>query len=369
MKKILLFASAALLLAVSCTPEDKPDVKDTLGLSPVLCNVEATGGEVELSITGNSAWTVELTEWSTEDTEWCVPNVTEGEGAFTLKLTVSQNTSITDERSVVIEVASETKTLQARLTQGTLELGEGEVLITGLDGKGRVWSAYNLKDKGVFETDVQAATAAFQFNRSKAWPFDPSKNNGVFNGGAPASEGMVPVEGFVDACKSYSEPHRKYSEDDPTTPVDDDDAWDDANDPCPEGWRVPTSWEVIQTLGYTDAPAGFTEEQKHFNGVRVEAGQFGFTVSGFVIGLGKVLPSDLTPQNITEKGGLFFPSTGWINSTGYTDRTWLVCLWGATSHNDGIAGLYLSNWTDYCDHWGWGDGHKEFATIVRCIKK
>ena len=102
MKKILLFASAALLLAVSCTPEDKPDVKDTLGLSPVICNVEATGGEVEFSITGNSAWTVELTEWSTEDTEWCVPNVTEGEGAFTLKLTVSQNTSISIKCRTVI---------------------------------------------------------------------------------------------------------------------------------------------------------------------------------------------------------------------------------------------------------------------------
>lgn len=365
---MLFIASAALmLLATSCKKEEgTTDKKAGLGLSPVIVNVEAAGGVVELAITGDEAWTVELTEWSTEEQDWCTANVTEGEGAYTLKLTVDPATSLTDQRSVIVEVSSATKTLQAKLTQATLTLGPGEVLITGLDGKARIWSAYNLAGEGVFDTDVEGTAVAFQFNRKKAWPFDPSKNNGVFNGGAPASEGMVPVEGFVEACKTYSEKHRTYNPDDPTAPVDDEDAWDDANDPCPEGWRVPTSWEIIQTLGFSD---DHCVTKTNFNCIRVNAGERGFSKMGFIVGWGQNVPDRINKDNIVAEGGMFVPAAGWINSTGYTDRTWLVTCWGATSHNDALAGLYLTTYLDYCDHWGWGDGHKEFATVVRCIKK
>ena len=61
MKKMLFFASAALALLASCSTEDKPEDKSSFGLSPVICNVEAAGGTVELKITGKEAWTVELT--------------------------------------------------------------------------------------------------------------------------------------------------------------------------------------------------------------------------------------------------------------------------------------------------------------------
>ena len=298
MKKMLFFASAALALLASCSTEDKPEDKSSFGLSPVICNVKAAGGTVELKITGKEAWTVELTDWSTENKDWCQTEATEGEGEFTLKLVVEQASSLTDSRSVVVEVSNGTKTHQSKIIQEPLQLGEGEVLIQGLDGKGRIWSVYNLADKGKFETDIEATSAVFQFNRNKAWPFDPSKNGGAFGGATPSGEGMVPVEGFVDACKAYSEPHRTFDKDDPSKEVDDPDAWDDA-----------------------------------------------------------------------KEGGLFIPVSGWISDGGYTDRTWLYTLWGATSHNDNLAGLYLTSYNDYCDHWGWGDGHKNYATVVRCIKK
>lgn len=366
MKRMFLFASAALLMLASCTPESKP-ASSEFSINPVIRNVEPTGGVVELSIKTSTAWTVEMTEWSTENTDWCVPEAVEGEGSFTLKFTVEQAVSLTDSRSVIIEVTSGGKTLQSKIIQAPLTLGEGEVLIVGLDGKGRIWSVYNLADKGRFETDIEAVTAVFQFNRDKAWPFDPSKNGGAFGGGSPSSEGMVPVEGFAEVAKAYSEPHRLFDSEDPTKAIDDEDAWDDANDPCPEGWRVPTSWEIIQTLGFSDDVPCTSKEK--FNCIRVNAGERGFTKDGLLVGWGRNVPDRINKDNVVAEGGMFVPVSGWISDSGYTDRTWLFTLWGATSHNDALAGLYLTSYNDYCDHWGWGDGHKNYATVVRCIKK
>lgn len=366
MKKIFFFASIAIALLASCDKGEKPIVEPEFSLSPVICNVEPDGGIVELSIKGKDAWTVELTEWSTENTDWCTPEATEGEGEFTLKLTVTSTTSLTDNRTVMVNVSNGKKTLQSKIIQAPLQLAEGEVLIIGLDGVGRIWSAYNLADKDRFETDIEATTAAFMFNRDKAWPFDPSKNNGAFGGATPASDGMVAVEGYVDAARAYSEPHRKYDAEDPTKALDDDAAWDEANDPCPEGWRVPTSWEIIQTLGFSDDHCA---TKTNFNCIRVEAGQRGFSKPGLIVGWGQNVPEKITKDNILAEGGMFVPMSGWISDGGYTDRTWLFTLWGATSHNDALAGLYLTSYNDYCDHWGWGDGHKNYATVVRCIKK
>lgn len=371
MKKMFLFASAAIVLLAACSKKENTPEGSGFGLSPVISNVGPEAGTVELTVTGKDSWTVEFTEWSTEDHDWCTTEVTEGEGEFVLKLTVAQAVSTTDSRSVIVEVSNGEKTLQSKIIQAPVQLGKGEVLIVGLDGKGRIWSAYNLSGKGTFETDVEATSAVFQFNRDKAWPFDPSKNGGAFGGGAPSADGMVPVEGFMDACKAYSEPHRKFK-DDGITPEDDEDAWDDANDPCPEGWRVPTTWEIIQTLGFAE-PSSYSLETAtnfSFNCIRVNAGERGFTKDGLLVGWGKNVPDRITKSNVIEEGGLFIPQSGWISSAGgYTDRTWLFTLWGATSHNDSLAGLYLTSYNDYCDHWGWGDGHKDYATVVRCIKK
>ena len=165
MKKIFFFASAAIMLLASCAKQEEPQAGPEFGLSPVINNVVPEGGTVELTITGKDAWTVEFTEWSTKNTDWCTTEVSEGEGEFVLKLNVEQAVSTTDQRSVIVEVSNGTKTLQSKIIQAPLQLGEGEVLIIGLDGKGRVWSAFNLADKGKFETDIEAVTAVKERRR------------------------------------------------------------------------------------------------------------------------------------------------------------------------------------------------------------
>lgn len=372
MKKFFFLVCAALAL-VACTDKPEPTPKAALSISPMVNYIECGAQDVELAIKSTDSWTAELTGWSNKkETEWATLNAEGGDGDFTLVVSVQNSTSLTEERFVFVTVKTASKTVEAKLTQKTLTLGEGEVLITDLDGISRIWSAYNLAGNGKFTTDVQAVGAVFQFNSNTAWPWDPSKNNGAFGGEAPSADGMVPVEGFADAVKAYQTigSHKAYNADNKA--INDNYAWEEANDPCPEGWRVPSSLELIRTIGYSDTNNATMVDPtvNNFNGVRINAGQYGFTTNGFVVGFGKAnLPEDLTPQNITAKGGIFIPQSGWLGKGGYCDRTWLMCLWAATSHNDDMAGLYLSNWTNYCDHWGNGDGHKYFAAPVRCVKK
>lgn len=373
MKKFFFFACAALAL-VACKPGDDNKTKPVAGLTvtPMVNNITSEAQEVSLEIKTNDSWTAELTGWSNEEeTEWATLNAEGGDGDFTLKVNVQAATSLTDERFVFVTVKTASKTAEAKINQATLKLAEGEVLIVGKDGIGRVWSIYNLAEAGKFATDIQDVGALFMFNSKKAWPYDPSKNNGAFGGAAPASEGMVPVEGYTAAVAAYETAgsHTKFDPEDPTHPVDDDAAWKPENDPCPEGYRVPTSWELIQTIGWSDVANQNPLPQENFNCVRVEAGTKGFTKTGVIIGWGQNVPEDVTAENITEKGGMFIPFAGWIAEGGYLDRTWLLTLWGSTSHNDTMAGLYLSTFIDYCDHWGWGDGKKRHATAIRCIKK
>lgn len=368
MKKIFALACAAFALfsVVACgekEPKDDPTPEVTLSINPTIANVGFEAGTTEIEVTANCEWTVTLTN-SSDEAEWVSANPVSGNGNGKIVITYAGATSLTDSRSVMVNVTNGEKTLQAKVLQAPLELGDGEVLILGVDGVSRVWSIYNLAAAGEFVTDIEEVGAAFMFNSKTAWPFDITKNAGVFGGNAPRSEGMVPVAGFMDAVAAYSCPHTSYDEN--GTPVNDDTAWKAENDPCPEGYHVPTQWDIIATLGYSEDHCATKD---YFNCVRVEAGERGFSKMGFIVGWGLNVPDDVTKDNITEKGGMFVPVSGWISSAGgYIDRDWLVCLRGATSLDDIHGGLFLSTYNDYCDHWGWGDGIKTYASAVRCVK-
>lgn len=375
MKKFFFLACAALALCVACTEKPEQPAKASLSVSPLVNYIECGAQDVEITIKTNDSWTAELTGWSDEEeTDWATLNAEGGDGNFTLKVSVAAATSLTTERFVFVTIKTNAKTAEAKITQKTLALAKGEVLIAGMDGISRIWSIYNLADAGKFTDDIQAVGSVFMFNSKKAWTFDLAHNRGDFGGATGATNkdgvdlGMVPVAGYMDAVNAYvtAGTHKKFKEDG-TSPADDDDAWLPENDPCPAGYRVPTVWELIQTIGWSD---DHCKTKDNFNCIRVNAGERGFSTTGAILGWGQNVPEDVTADNIIEKGGMFIPFSGWISSAGgYIDRNWLLTLWSSTSHNDTMAGLYLTTFVDYCDHWGWGDGHKDYATAIRCIKK
>lgn len=315
--KMLMAAGLVLLSLGSCQKEDYKiqSDPDEFAVFPLAIPVAAEGGEYILNVTGHEDWTISLTGSNTSAEGWCTLSQTSGSGAAEVKLTVTSSTSFVKNRQVIIEVANDEKTLRSKVIQETLTLGPNEVLINGM-----VWSTLNVNNPGEFCTAPDEVGMYYQFNSKKAWP----------------SSGATPVPGWDASTYVYEE-------------VD----WQRENDPCPEGWRVPTSAEFMAVY-----------EKGSY---RLEPDQSGYKCWGLVLGLPDNVAQTANKDNIKSLGGIFIPQSGWINAEGNYDRTWLTCLRHGTSLSKTHGGMFLSDYHWYTDAWGWGDGQKERASAVRCV--
>ncbi len=315
--KMLMAAGLALLALGSCQKEDYKiqSNPDEFAVFPLAVPVAAEGGEYTLNITGHEDWTIKLADSNTSAEGWCTLSQTSGSGAADVTLTVTQSTSFVKNRQIVIEVSNGIKTLRSKVIQKTLTLGENEVLINGM-----VWSTVNLNNPGEFCSSPDEVGMYYQFNSDKPWP----------------SKGEQPVPGWAT--------------DD--TVFDDIKTWAPENDPCPEGWRVPTSDEFIAVW-----------EKGQY---KAQPAQTGFQVWGMILGLSEADAKAANKDNLKALGGLFIPNSGWINEAGNYDRTWLACVRHGNSLSATHGGLYLSD-GGYTDQWGWGDGQKGRASSVRCV--
>lgn len=294
---------------------------------PVASSVPAEGGEIELKVTGNEEWTATLVESNSKAPNWCVLDNTAGTGSGTIKISISSSTSFVKNRTVVVQLTNGTKTLRSKIIQATLTLGEDEVLINGL-----IWSTKNVGQPGTFTDSIDEVGMLYQFNRKTGYPF----------------ANKVPE--FAEAYTSYTPSESGYIVN----------AWTEDNNPCPEGWRVPTGQEVCDLLG---------DSQNSLKATWVEPSDAnGFSRPGFIAGIDPVSAASATKETVKSLGGIFIPQSGWLTEGGVLDRNWLVTLRTATSLNDNMGGMFLSGY-GYTDAWGWGDGHKKRATMVRCVKK
>ena len=310
-------AGLALLSLGSCQKEDYKIQSDSdiFAVYPLAVPVAAEGGEYTLNITGHEDWTIKLADSNTSTEGWCTLSQTSGSGAAEIKITVTQSTSFVKNRQVVLEVATATKTLRSKVIQKTLTLGENEVLINGM-----VWSTVNLNTPGEFCTSPDQVGKYYQFNSNVPW--------------TPVAANAT-VEGYEVLDTPYSGTD-----------------WEPENDPCPEGWRVPTTDEFIAVWEkgqYKALPA-----------------QTGFAVWGMILGLSEADAKAANKDNLKALGGLFIPNSGWINEAGMHDRTWLACVRHGSSLSETHGGLYLSD-GGYTDQYGWGDGQKGRASAVRCV--
>lgn len=319
--KYLLGAVIALLTLWGCGNKNSDYIIESnpneFAIYPVAFSVSADGGTYELTITGNESWTADLTNSNSSAKDWCTLSETSGTGKKVITITVTPSNSFAKLRSIIIEVSSSSKALKSRVLQQTLVLGENEVLINGM-----VWSTISIGSPGTFATSPDDLGMWYQFNRKVGYPSGPQDDP------APANW--------------------------PAGYINDGTDWQPENDPSPAGWRVPTTAEMVALW--------------NIGATWVTKAQTGLSRDGIIIGVPKDVALRATKDNLKQLGCLFLPQAGWRNENGVVDRAWLVAVRSGTSLNATNGGMSLGDSGGYRDVWGWGDGQKVRAAMIRPVK-
>lgn len=318
--KYLLGTFILLLMLNGCSNDSNYVIEsdpNRFGVYPVAIPVSAEGGTYELTITGNESWTIELTESNSSAANWCTLSETSGNGPKVITLTVTPSTSFVKFRSIIVNVKSDNRVLRSKVLQETMVLGEDEVLINGM-----VWSTNNVGAPGTFTSSPDDPGMYYQFNRKTGYPSGPQ--------GDPAPENW------------------------PGSYTNDGTNWLPENDPSPEGWRVPTTAEMVALWG--------------LGATWVSKAQTGFKVDGLIIGVPASVAANANKSNLKQLGCLFLPQSGWRNETGVVDRGWLCAVRTGTSLSPTHGGMSLGDAGGYRDVWGWGDGQKIRAAMIRPVK-
>lgn len=311
----------ALLTLWGCEENDSDYIigsnSNEFAISPVAIPVKAAGGTYELTVSGNESWTAGLTNSNSSAGDWCTLSETSGTGQKVITVTVKPSTSFVKLRSVIIEVSAGNKTLKSKVLQETMVLGEDEVLINGM-----VWSTKNVGAPGTFASSPDDPGMYYQFNRKVGYPSGPQ--------GDPAPANW------------------------PAEYTNEETNWLPENDPSPEGWRVPTTAEMVALW--------------NIGATWVTKAQTGFNTDGIIIGVPASVAQHATKDNLKQLGCLFLPQSGWRNENGVVDRGWLCAVRSGTSLSKTHGGMSLGDSGGYRDIWGWGDGQKVRAAMIRPVK-
>ncbi len=312
--------TALLLILYGCSNESNYVIESNpneFAVFPIAIPVSADGGTYELTINGNESWTAELVNSNSSTNQWCTLSETSGEGKSVISISITPTTSFVKNRTVIIEVSSGTKVLKSKILQETMVLGEDEVLINGM-----IWSTKNIDEPGSFVNSPDEIGHLYQFNRKIGYP------NGPQDDPAPSNW--------------------------PSSYTNDGTNWLTENDPSPQGWRIPTTEEMAALWG--------------IGATWVTKDQTGFKCDGIIIGVDEATAKRATKDNLKQLGCLFLPQSGWRNESGIMDRTWLCAVRSANSLSATHGGMSLGDSGGYRDVWGWGDGHKVRAGMIRPVK-
>lgn len=175
---------------------------------------------------------------------------------------------------------------------------KAEFVEVAVEINGIVWAQYNVDAPGRFTARPEDSGCFYQWNRKKPWP----------------------VTGDVT---------------DWDTTLPSGDSWEQANDPCPEGWRVPTKEELTTLLDATKIIF-----QKN-------------TVNG--------IPGDLVIDR-TSGNTIFLPAIGSRDPTGATDAYGIGYYWSSTPSTADEAWRRSNNHTLYASP-------RTYGFLVRCVQK
>lgn len=270
----------------------KPADKINVSKSTIVALDEAGTYSVKVQSTG--AWTAQKTgaaDWL----EIVTPEGESGERTFTVK--TSATSSYTETRKASIKIVSGDLETELTVMQGY------GILINGI-----IWAKYDVGLPGEFMPDMEAIPYCYQYNSNIPYP----------------------LVGFVTGGENKDE-HKPdgFS----TEPYAGGDTWEKELDPCPEGWRIPTSDEFAALLG--------TAADKKF--------KWGWWYNNQGAWAGNADAATATKDN--PQGNIFMVFAGYRDwDTGFqpeADRVWRQTITRPGNNWQRIC--YVISWTDAMD--------------------
>jgi uncharacterized protein (TIGR02145 family) len=215
----VIIISAALLLCASCKKEEEenPITVESVEVSPSTLTL-AVGETKTLTAT------VDPKEATTK-VEWSVTSSTP-EGVVTVNQKTGEVTAVKAGTATVTATAGD-ETAKCKVTVYDPEPDDPSTVDQGVEINGVIWATRNIAAPGHFADKDNDAGMFYQWNRNIGWSTtDPLVNS---NGGTTWDTTI------------------------PTGTV-----WEAANDPSPEGWRVPTVDELVTLLETSKVTKYFT---------------------------------------------------------------------------------------------------------------
>ena len=297
----------------------------SLSLSTTCLATTVSSGEIPLQVYAYGNWTA-----TADGTEgWLELDKTEGNGDATVMLTLAEPESDSEFHTGTITFVNgdltETLTIQHGYAQKIND---------------HIWAKANVGEPGRFASSPDAQGLYYQYNSKTGYPGSYPSTTG------PAPSGIV----LAPAYPVYT-------------------SWEEENDPCPEGWRVPTR-EEVQALFGTDGNERFVWMAED------AAATAGFACPGAVCGTDKASGGTAVSSNMN--GCIFLPCAGNLRKqNGTYQNPQNATMNTSTFHPAGegqassVAGRYIIRITSQTDYtlasskWGWDDPDASYP--VRCI--
>ena len=300
-------------IRITQTHKPKPVATD-LDLDRTNIYADVEGGSWTISVTTAGDWT------ATSSAAWCKIDQGSGSGPGAFKVTVEPST---DYQYRTVEILVKSGTLERKLLVEHVGTKIGDV----------IWANANVDDPDTFGANCEVRGKLYQYNSKVAYPTYAANDH---------ASSTDPVPGFITG------EYDVMSE-----------TWAEENDPCPDGWRVPTIDELAGLIG-----AGLPTPRFWFDyWMQKER-----SVAGVYAGLDRIIIQDeVTKEDM--KGAIFIPQTGRIDRfSGKMDDWWDVALWSCTNVGQtwDMRYVWMNGNQDYSiTDWS----GSRFGQGVRCVKK
>ena len=274
---------------------------------------DVEGGSYEITVSTAGDWTA-----ISSAPEWCSVSDGSAIGVGKFTITVSESTDY------------KYRTAEVKVVAGQLER---TVLVQHVGTKigDIVWANANVDDPDTFGRNCEVRGKLYQWNQKIGFPSYSADDHGDPDTIVPGYTG-----GAVD---SHSE------------------TWTEENDPCPDGWRVPTMAELKALIGENG-------QNFYFDYWKT----MGMSVAGVYAGIDKeTIKAECKKGHLN--GAIFIPQAGRINrDTCKQDNWWNVMLWSC--ENVGQTWDMHGVWLDGEQGYNFEDWHGSMEALsVRCVLK